>query len=194
MFILCNQHLHEIPTFKIKKTKNKITRWQNPLIFTWSVRLQFPWLTASKGNIYQNCKFLASHILKLFLQYLLQLVILDIQDIDTISILSHLVNKLEHQHNVYIMQQMTKPSNLHLIDRLQFPWLTASIVMLTNYSKILLKRLFQIFCLFCTIIQEKKDLNKGGSPSPVVMGVYSCWKSREFEFHYKMDIFLNNLL
>ena len=66
--------------------------------------------------------------------------------------------------------------------------------MLTNYSKILLKRLFQIFCLFCTIIQEKKDLNKGGSPSPVVMGVYSCWKSREFEFHYKMEIFLNNLL
>ena len=111
---------------------------------------------------------------KTFLQYLLQLVILDVQDIDTISIWSHLVNKLEHQHNVYIMQQMTKPSNLHLIDRLQFPWLTASIVMLTNYSKILLKRLFQIFCLFCTIIQEKKDLNKGGSPSPVVMGVYSC--------------------
>ena len=131
MFILCNQHLHEVPTFKTKKTKNKITRWQNPLIFTWSVRLQFPWLTASKGNIYQNCKFLASHILKLFLQYLLQLVILDVQDIDTISIWSHLVNKLEHQHNVYIMQQMTKPSNLHLIDRLQFPWLLASIGKMT---------------------------------------------------------------
>ena len=52
-----------------------------------------------------------------------------IMPIDTVSNLvfwSRLVNKLEHWHIVYILQQMTKPSNLHLIDRLQFPWLTAS--------------------------------------------------------------------
>ena len=51
------------------------------------------------------------------------------RDIDTISNLvfwSRLVNKLEHWDIVYIMQQMTKPSNFLLIDRLQFPWLTVS--------------------------------------------------------------------
>ena len=36
-----------------------------------------------------------------------------------------LVNKLEPGHIVFTLQQMTKPSNLHLIGRLQFPWLTA---------------------------------------------------------------------
>ena len=40
------------------------------------------------------------------------------------------VNKLEPWHIVYILHQMTKPSNLHLIDRRQFPWLTASLVQL----------------------------------------------------------------
>ena len=42
------------------------------------------------------------------------------------------MNKLELWHIVYIMQQITKPSNLHLIDRLQFPWLTASIGLASN--------------------------------------------------------------
>ena len=39
---------------------------------------------------------------------------------------SRLVNKLEPLHIVYIMQQITKPFNLHSIDRLQFPWFTVS--------------------------------------------------------------------
>ena len=60
---------------------------------------------------------------------------MELFSIDTVSNLvfwSRLVNKLEPLHIVYIMQQMTKPSNLHLIDRLQFPWLTASIVPFTS--------------------------------------------------------------
>ena len=59
--------------------------------------------------------------------------------IDTISNLvfwSFLVNKLELWHIVYIMQQITIPSDINLIDRLQFPWLTASRCSLVWTSKI----------------------------------------------------------
>ena len=42
---------------------------------------------------------------------------------------SCLVNKLESLHIVCILEQLTKPLNLHSIDRLQFPPLTASLLL-----------------------------------------------------------------
>ena len=75
------------------------------------------------------------------------------------------MNKLEPWYIIYIMQQVTKPSNLHLIDRLQFPWLIASnglwlTPMLTKNTSLVKKKLENIksILLYSFLTEEvKKD-------------------------------------